>query len=51
VFGDEGDEAFEVGIAEWLAIAPLPAEFVPDHALLRVEQGFTDDEMSLVTVL
>jgi hypothetical protein len=29
----------------------LPAELVPDHALLRVEQGFTDDEVSLVHVL
>jgi hypothetical protein len=29
----------------------LPAELVTDHALLRIEQGFTDEEVSLVHVL
>jgi hypothetical protein len=48
MFGHEGDEAFEVGVADGLAVAQLPTEFVSNHTLLGIEQGFADDEICLV---
>jgi hypothetical protein len=47
--GDEADQAFELFQGGDMGSSFLqPCKFVADHALLGIEQGFTNQEMCLM---
>jgi hypothetical protein len=48
VLGDEADQRFEIGGADFPSVLLLPAEFITNYTLLGVKQGFTDDEVGLM---